>query len=207
MSLWFFISAIGMIAILPIYFWSLEHIKLQERFGKKKGTKLGDSLGLISGWGFFLFWIGIWVSPQPKFTIPVLEDPPLIVPFIDFEIPLLHLIISFPILLIAMGIAIKGVTEVTLKVAETHRPEKVISKGTYSIVRHPQYFGGLLSHLAISILLSALFSLFITPLVIIYVYIISWKEEKEMIKEFGKEYEDYMENVPMFLPRLRKNLK
>jgi protein-S-isoprenylcysteine O-methyltransferase Ste14 len=32
------------------------------------------------------------------------------------------------------------------------------------------------------------------------VYLISRKEEKELIKEFGKEYEDYRKKVSMFLP-------
>jgi protein-S-isoprenylcysteine O-methyltransferase Ste14 len=34
------------------------------------------------------------------------------------------------------------VKEVTLKVAETHRTEKIVTRGVYSIVRHPQYLGG-----------------------------------------------------------------
>jgi len=36
---------------------------------------------------------------------------------------------------------IKGVTETTLKVAETHRPDRIVTTGVYSIVRHPQYLG------------------------------------------------------------------
>jgi protein-S-isoprenylcysteine O-methyltransferase Ste14 len=37
--------------------------------------------------------------------------------------------------------------------------------------------------------------------VIAVVYIISWKEEKELIKEFGQEYEDYKSGVPMLIPK------
>jgi protein-S-isoprenylcysteine O-methyltransferase Ste14 len=190
-------------AILPLYFWSLEHTKLQQKFGSEKGTKIGDSLGLISGWGFFLFLFGIWLSPQPRFTIPILLDQSLVIPIIDFEIPLVHLIIFIPIIIIVLWFSLKGVSEVTLKVAETHRPEKVITSGVYSIVRHPQYLGALLAHLGISILLSALYSLLLTPLLMIYIYILSWKEEKELINEFGKEYEDYKGKVPMFIPRIK----
>jgi protein-S-isoprenylcysteine O-methyltransferase Ste14 len=96
------------------------------------------------------------------------------------------------------------VKKTTLKVAETHRPEKVISTGLYSVIRHPQYFGGVIAHIGISILLSALFSLLITPIIIILNILISWKEEKELIKEFGKEYVDYMKKVPMFFPKFKK---
>ena len=41
MYIWFFICVLGVIAVLPLYFMSVEHIKLQERYGKKKGTKIG----------------------------------------------------------------------------------------------------------------------------------------------------------------------
>ena len=63
-----------MIAVIPLHFLSVEHLKLQEKYGKEKGTKIGEIYGLISGWGFFFFWIGIWVSPQPRFTVPFLQN-------------------------------------------------------------------------------------------------------------------------------------
>jgi len=90
-----------------------------------------------------------------------------------------------------------------LKVAETHRTEKIVTTGVYSIVRHPQYLGGLLAHLGISLLLSALYSLLFTSLMLVLIYLISKKEEQELIREFGKEYERYKKKVPMLIPRLR----
>ena len=203
MSLWFWISVLAEIAILPMYFWSLEHTKLQKRFGVEKGIKIGDILGLISGWGFFLFLFGIWLAPQPRFTIPILQDLILAIPIISFEVPLLHLIIFIPTILVVLWIALKGVSEVTLKVAETHRAEKVITTGVYSVIRHPQNLGAVLAHVGISVLLSALYSLLFTPFLVIYVYFISWKEEIELIKEFGKDYEEYKANVPMFIPKIK----
>ena len=203
MSLLFWISLLAEITILPLYFWSLEHTKLQEKFGPEKGTKIGDFLGLISGWGFFLFLFGIWLSPQPRFTIPILQEQTLVVPIINFEIPIVHLTIFVPIIIVVLWFSFRGVSEVTLKVAETHRAEKVISTGVYSVVRHPQYLGALLAHVGISILLSAQYSLLLTPFLVIYIYLISWKEEKELIIEFGKDYEDYKEKVPMFIPKFR----
>jgi len=38
---------------------------------------------------------------------------------------------------------------------------------------------------------------------VILIYLISRKEEEELTKEFGKEYENYEERVPMLIPRLR----
>jgi len=204
MSIWFIISILGMCAMVPLHFISVEHIKLQKNYGKEKGTKIGDILGMVSGWGFFLFWFGVWLSPQPHFALPFLEELALIIPIIRLSIPLMHLIISIPLILIGTWFGVESVKETTLKVAETHRAEKVVSSGLYSVIRHPQYFGGIIAHIGISFLLSSFYSLITTPIVIFLNFLISWKEEKELIKEFGIEYEDYKKKVPMFIPKLRK---
>ncbi len=188
----------------PIHFLSVEHLKLQEKYGKQKGTKIAKIFGLISGWGFFIFLIGTWISPQPRFVIPIFQNISILIPIINFSIHLFHLIVSMPFLIFGAWLGIAGVKEITLKVAETHQPKKIITTGIYSIIRHPQYFGAILAHVGISFLLSSLYSLLSTPLIIIFNYLISWKEEKELIKEFGKDYEDYKKNVPMLIPKLRR---
>ena len=193
-----------MIATIPLHFLSVEHLKLQKRYGKKKGNKIGEIYGLISGWVFFLFWIGIWFSPQPRFTIPIFQNVSGSVPVVSFSIPLLHLIICASFVIPGALLAIRGVKETTLKVAETHRTETIVTTGVYSVVRHPQYLGGLLAHAGISFLLSAGYSLLLTPLMIALIYLISRKEEEELIREFGKEYEDYKKKVPMLIPRSRR---
>ena len=202
MYIWFFICTLAVIVAIPLHFLSVEHLKLQERYGKEKGTKIGEIYGLISGWAFFFFWMGIWVSPQPRFTVPILQNPSVFVPVVSSSIPLLHLIICTPFLVPGAWLAIMGVKETSLKVAETHRTEKIVTTGVYSIVRHPQYLGGLLAHAGISFLLSAWYSLLLTPLMVVLIYLISRKEEEELIREFGKEYEDYKKKVPMLIPRL-----
>jgi protein-S-isoprenylcysteine O-methyltransferase Ste14 len=97
-----------------------------------------------------------------------------------------------------------GAREVTLKVAETHKVEKIITTGVYSYIRHPQYFGGVLAHIGFSLLLSSYLSLIITPLIIFLNIFLSWKEEKELLKEFGDDYREYKKKVPMFIPKIKK---
>ena len=203
MYFWFFICVLGAIAVVPAHFLSVEHLKLQGRYGKKKGTEIGEILGLISGWGFFLFWMGIWVSPQPRFVLPFFQNLTTLIPIVGFSIPLLNLIISILFITLGAWFGIMGVKQTTLKVAETHRTEKIVTTGVYSIVRHPQYFGGLLAHVGVSFLFSSLYSLLVTPLIVVLVYLISRKEEEELVREFGKEYEEYIKEVPMFIPRTR----
>ena len=202
MDIPFFICVTGVFAIMPLYFLSVEHLKLQEKFGKEQGIRMGELLGIISGWGFFLFWFGIWVSPQPRFAVPILQDYSVQIAAVAFSIPLLHLAIFAPFFTAGAWLGIKGVQETTLRTAETHRPQKIAAKGVYSIVRHPQYLGGLLAHVGISFLLSAWYCLLFTPLIAAIIHAISWKEEKELVKEFSKEYEDYKNRVPMLIPKL-----
>jgi len=203
MSVLFFLSLIAIISLMPLYFLSVEHIKLQKKYGRDRGLKIAEILGLISGWGFFLFLFGIWISPQPRFTTPIFHNELKPIEIFNFSIPIFHFIISVPIVLLGAWFGIVGVKEVTLKVAETHRPEKVINTGIYAKIRHPQYFGAILSHFGISFLLSSFYSLLTTPLIIFLIYLMSWKEEKELIREFGKDYEDYKKSVPMLIPKLK----
>lgn len=205
MNLWFFVCILGAIIILPVHFLSVEHLKLQGKFGKDKGSKIGDILGLISGWGFFLFWIGIWISPQPKIPIPILQNLTFVIPFANFSIDLLLLIPSIGFIVFGSWFGINGVKQTSLKVAEMHRSENIVTTGVYSIVRHPQYLGGLLAHVGVSLLLSALGSLIVTPVMVLLIFLLSWKEEKELIREFGEVYRVYKKKVPMLIPKLYSN--
>jgi protein-S-isoprenylcysteine O-methyltransferase Ste14 len=193
--------------MVPLHFLSVEHLKFQKKFGTDKGNKVTGVLGLISGWGFFAFWFCIWISPQPRLLIPFISNPSFIIPFINFSIPISHLIISIPFILIGAWFGIGSVKVTSLKVAETHRTDKIVSNKIYSLIRHPQYFGGILAHIGITFLLSSLFSLIFTPLVILLNFLVSWKEERELIKEFGEDYKTYKEKVPMFFPKLKKKKK
>nr|MDO8134451.1 isoprenylcysteine carboxylmethyltransferase family protein [Candidatus Njordarchaeum guaymaensis] len=199
--IWFVISAVSMWLMLPIHFRSVEHQKLETERGKDKGKRIGARYGVISGWGFFIFLFAIWLSPQPRFTIPFLEGHSIVIPLIDFSIPLTNLLIFLPFLVVGAWFGIAGVKATGLAVAETHRSEKVVSTGVYGVMRHPQYFGAIMTHVGFSILMSALYSLIYTPFVILYNFLVARKEEKELIREFGKQYEDYRKRVPMLRPK------
>lgn len=171
--------------------------------GSRRGALVGDALGLVSGWGFFLFLAGLWFSPQPRFTIPFPRSLTIALPQVGLELSLLHAVASAPFLTAGSWLGIGGVAEISLRVAETHRAERVVKTGVYSFVRHPQYLGGMLAHIGFSVLLAAWYSLLLTPVVVALNYLISWKEEEELVKQFGEDYEGYRERVPMLVPRLR----
>ena len=195
MSYWFNVSLAGFILILVPYWLSLEHDRLDSWFGESSHL-IGDALGIISGWGFFSFWIGLWVSPQSRVQLgyPLFSLWGITFTAINIGVSVFFLVPAF-------WFGIKGVSELGLRVSETHRPDKVIQTGVYGVVRHPQYLGGVLGHFGVSILLGSRDALLVSPVVILIVYLICWKEEKELVKEYRRVYSKYQKDVPMLIPR------
>lgn len=74
---------------------------------------------------------------------------------------------------------------------------RLVDKGVYALVRHPQYLGGILS-IFVTTLLWYPHWLF-AVLGIIGSFIIYWSsraEDKLLVKRFGVDYVDYMRRVP-----------
>ncbi len=202
MSIWVIICATGIILLIPIHFRSVEHIKLNERYGEEKGKRIGEILGIISGWGYFMFLIGLWISPQVIFVI--FPEYMIIIPIVNFHIGVVNAVISICFLIPGAYLGIVGVKATGVKVSETHRAEFLVTEGIYTKIRHPQYLGAFLSHIGMSFLFSAGYSMVATLLVLLSTYLTSKKEEVELINEFGEAYKIYQSRVPMFIPRAKK---
>jgi protein-S-isoprenylcysteine O-methyltransferase Ste14 len=195
MSYWFNVSLACFLLILIPYWLSLEHDRLDTWFGENSHL-IGDALGIISGWGFFGFWIGIWIAPQNSFQLGYPWFSLWGITFTAIDIG-----VGFLFFVPAVYLGIKGVMDLGLRTAETHRPDKLVTGGLYGVIRHPQYVAGVLGHLGVSFLLGSRDALLVTPIVLLVVYVICWKEEKELVKEYGREYHQYQKRVPMFFPR------
>ncbi|MGQ4891416.1 MAG: methyltransferase family protein [Candidatus Njordarchaeia archaeon] len=186
---------------------SVKHAAFEEMFGEKKGEAVCTFLGLLGSYLLFGSMIGMWFSPQPPLDF-FAEDAVIklnLFGFTQFRFTIQQLLFSIPLLVIGAWFGIWGVKEISLTVSSTHRPNSVVKSGLYRYLRHPQYLGGVISHIAISVLLNALYSILATPIVIFCLYIMALEEEKELVKEFSEEYLEYKKNVPMFLIRLGKN--
>lgn len=200
LMMWFALSFVGTLVLLPLHYVSVEHQKLEQRYGSQRGKKIGSVLGLISGWGYFIFLFGLWFSPQPRFHLPVFMDLRLFIPVISIETSVLNIILGLMFLLLGGWLGLRGVLDLGLEVSETHRPKELVTTGIYGIIRHPQYLGAILSHVGMSLILSAQYSVLVIPILTIRDYLLCKKEDSELAKEFGREYEDYQDRVPMFLP-------
>ena len=81
----------------------------------------------------------------------------------------------------------------------------VVSSGPYSICRNPLYLGTFLITLAIAFYLqSATFAAGMAVTCLFYLGVTVRDEERYLRERFGDTYVRYCEEVPRFLPRLRK---
>ena len=74
---------------------------------------------------------------------------------------------------------------------------KLVDTGIYSIVRHPQYLGGILALFVTTLLFYPhwLFAVLAVPGILILYFSTIW-EEKNLIRQFGDDYVSYMKRVP-----------
>ncbi len=81
-------------------------------------------------------------------------------------------------------------------------PEKVITTGPYSIIRHPATVGFISAFAGWSLVWAAVYSLCLVPILIIAVVIETSWEERNLEKAFGDEYREYKKKVGMFFPKI-----
>lgn len=81
---------------------------------------------------------------------------------------------------------------------------KLVTKGIYSLTRHPQYFGILLVAGAWLFAWPTLPTLALYPFLVLLYYHLMKEEEREMEEKFELKYRRYKEKTSMFLPSLYK---
>ncbi len=87
---------------------------------------------------------------------------------------------------------------------EVRETPSVIRKGIFGVVRHPIYLSEVLLYFGMFLLSMSLASLLVMITATIFLYFLCRHEEKLLLKRFGKDYEDYMQEVGMWFPRLKK---
>jgi protein-S-isoprenylcysteine O-methyltransferase Ste14 len=86
---------------------------------------------------------------------------------------------------------------------EERTEPQIIEKDVFRRVRHPVYLGCILFYIALVIFtLSILAAVICTTIIVFYHYIAKY-EEKLLLSRFGTEYEQYMNSVPMWIPRIK----
>ena len=120
----------------------------------------------------------------------------------DYVPVLIRLPIGIVLLILSGYIAKTGLFIVFGKKAQT---EGVIKKGVFSFVRHPIYLSEIILYLGLLMIHISLAAGCILVVAIFFLHYISRYEEKLLLARFGKEYEQYMKEVPMWFPRFNRS--
>jgi protein-S-isoprenylcysteine O-methyltransferase Ste14 len=151
--------------------------------------KWGDVGQLV----FALLFGGVWIADAffLKGTI-----------FLNALVPgYIRVPIGIVLLLLAGYLAWKGLAIVF---GEERENPAVIRKNVFAVIRHPIYMSEILLYLGLLMLSLSLAATGVLLLAMIFFHLISRYEEVLLLERFGEEYEQYMRDVPMWLPRLRK---
>ena len=80
----------------------------------------------------------------------------------------------------------------------------VIRKSVFNVVRHPIYLSEILLYLGLLMLSISMAAAVVWVVAIGFLHDISRYEEKLLLERFGAEYEQYMREVPMWIPWFRR---
>ena len=78
----------------------------------------------------------------------------------------------------------------------------LVTEGPYAYVRHPQYSGLFVIMIGMLIQWPTIITALMFPVLVFIYYRLAKREEVEMIKTFGDEYQQYRGKVPMFIPKI-----
>lgn len=170
----------------------MEEAKIVER---KRHEKRGDLAGehVFSDVGqliLLVLFLAIWISDAFFLKYST---------FLAMYIPIFVKIPLAVILFLSAGYLAKTGHIVFDEIRE---PPSVIRKGVFGRVRHPLYLGAIVFYLGLLTLMFSLAATLIWVGIIVFYHFIARHEEKLLLKKFGKEYEDYMQEVPMWIPRI-----
>lgn len=91
-----------------------------------------------------------------------------------------------------------------LEVAGTQvspKTENLVVTGPYRYTRNPMLFGACIYYYAVSVYLNSVIAFALATLFMIFMLVfVKLTEESRLLREFGKDYEQYRQRVSMFVP-------
>ena len=119
--------------------------------------------------------------------------------FLNEYVPLVARIPPGVVLLaISCYLARKGLSIVF---GEDREKPGVIRKSVFNVIRHPIYLSEILLYLGLLMLSISLAAAVVWIIAIGFLHYISLYEERLLLARFREEYEQYMREVPMWIPR------
>ena len=152
----------------------------------------GDAGQIICALLFF----GVWITDSfsLRYTTQLNE---LVLPLVRIPIGLLLLFIS----------AYFAWSGLMVVFGEVRGKPSVIRKGVFGLVRHPIYLSEVLLYFGLFMINMSLASGVVWIGASVFLYYLSRYEERLLLHRFGEDYESYMRDVGMWIPRLQRKLK
>jgi protein-S-isoprenylcysteine O-methyltransferase Ste14 len=123
--------------------------------------------------------------------------------FLNQYVPLGARIPAGIILLVLAGYLAK--TGLSIVFSEGRATPGVIRESVFNAVRHPIYLSEILLYSGLLLLSISLAATVVWLMSIGFLHYISRYEERLLLSRFGEQYELYMREVPMWIPRLWKS--
>lgn len=114
---------------------------------------------------------------------------------------LIAMVIGYALAFVGIGLFMEGWRELY----RAHEQNRLATDGLYGLVRHPQYTGlfvGLFGEGVVH--WPTLFSVALFPIIVLVYTLLAYREERQMLAQFGEQYRLYREHVPMFFPGRRR---
>ncbi len=114
---------------------------------------------------------------------------------------MLSMLLGYVFLFVGIGLFAQGWRELYRA-----RQNNVLAKtGLYRFVRHPQYTGLFLGLFGEGVVhWPTLFSIILFPVIVVIYVFLARREERQVLEEFGEEYQLYRQSVPMFFPKMNQ---
>jgi len=163
-------------------------VQTREREDLAGEHPLGDAGQMV----LFLLFVGVWVADSFFLSYST---------FLTEEVSAsLRIPLAVIVLAISGYLATSGLRVVFGEIRE--KPE-VIRKGVFRVVRHPIYLSAILFYVALLVASFSILAFVVWVMTVLFYVYLSRYEETLLMERFGKEYEEYMKEVPMLIPRIR----
>jgi len=111
--------------------------------------------------------------------------------------------LGLPIEIIGIFIAVWGVLELSLATTSALKEDHLVKTDPYKHCRNPQHLGIFILMIGLSLFHNSLFLLILSIICVVWSYFQVRAEEEWLLPLFGKEFQDYMNSVPRYIPRLK----
>jgi protein-S-isoprenylcysteine O-methyltransferase Ste14 len=111
---------------------------------------------------------------------------------------MISMILGYMLLFAGAGIFMQGWRELH----QARKEGRLVTDRLYGLVRHPQYTGLFIALFGEGIVhWPTVFSVALYPIIVLAYYMLARSEERKVEEQFGDEFREYRQRVPMFIPR------